>query len=93
MSDFHRTVKTITAFIAFLMMWIHRIDGAAQANRLGCWMPWCSALKCFRQKMDGGFFAGNVMKPLSNLQRLHQVNTEQLFENYRSALNHAPSYQ
>jgi hypothetical protein len=25
------------------------------------------------------------MKPLSNQQRLHQVNTEQLFENYRSA--------
>jgi len=33
------------------------------------------------------------MKPLSNQQRLHQVNTEQLFENYRSALNHAASYQ
>jgi hypothetical protein len=33
------------------------------------------------------------MKPLSNQQRLHQVNTEQLFENYRSALNHATSYQ
>lgn len=32
------------------------------------------------------------MKPLSNQQRLHQVNTEQLFENYRSALNHAASY-
>ena len=33
------------------------------------------------------------MKPLSNQQRLHQVNTEQLFENYRSALNHAAAYQ
>ena len=32
------------------------------------------------------------MKPLSNQQRLHQVNTEQLFENYRSALGHAASY-
>ena len=32
------------------------------------------------------------MKPLSNQQRLHQVNTEQLFENYRSALGHAVSY-
>ena len=42
-SGFHRTVKTITAFIAFLMMWIHRIDGAAQANRLS------DAVFCFRQ--------------------------------------------
>ena len=33
------------------------------------------------------------MKPLSNQQRLHQVNTEQLFENYRSALSHAAAYQ
>ena len=33
------------------------------------------------------------MKPLSNQQRLHQVNTEQLFENYRSAMHHAASYQ
>lgn len=32
------------------------------------------------------------MKPLTNQQRLHQVNTEQLFENYRSALSHAASY-
>lgn len=32
------------------------------------------------------------MKLLSNQQRLHQVNTEQLFENYRSALGHAASY-
>ena len=33
------------------------------------------------------------MKPLSNQQRLHQVNTNQLFENYRSSLSHAASYQ
>src|SRR5574343_82335 len=33
------------------------------------------------------------MKALSNQQRLHQVNTEQLFENYRSAASHAASYQ
>jgi hypothetical protein len=32
------------------------------------------------------------MKPLSNQQRLNQVNTEQLFENYRSAQTHASSY-
>lgn len=32
------------------------------------------------------------MKLLSNQQRLHQVNTEQLFDNYRSALSHATSY-
>jgi hypothetical protein len=32
------------------------------------------------------------MKLLSNQQRLHQVNTEQLFENYRAALGHAASY-
>jgi hypothetical protein len=32
------------------------------------------------------------MKPLSNQQRLHQVNSEQLYENYRSALGHAASY-
>lgn len=32
------------------------------------------------------------MKLLSNQQRLHQVNTEQLFDNYRSALVHAVSY-
>jgi hypothetical protein len=32
------------------------------------------------------------MRSLSNQQRLHQVNTEQLFENYRSALSHAVSY-
>lgn len=32
------------------------------------------------------------MKPLSNQQRLHQVNSEQLYENYRSALGHASSY-
>ena len=32
------------------------------------------------------------MKLLSNQQRLHQVNSEQLFENYRSALGHASTY-
>ena len=32
------------------------------------------------------------MKSLSNQQRLHQVNTGQLFENYRPALGHAASY-
>ena len=32
------------------------------------------------------------MKSLSNQQRLHRVNTEQLFENYRSALGHAVAY-
>lgn len=32
------------------------------------------------------------MKLLSNQQRLHLVNTEQLFDNYRSALNHAKAY-
>lgn len=32
------------------------------------------------------------MKPLSNQQRLHQVNAEQLFENYRAALGHASTY-
>ena len=32
------------------------------------------------------------MKSLSNQQRLHQVNTGQLFENYRPALAHAASY-
>ena len=32
------------------------------------------------------------MKPLSNQQRLHQVNTAQLYENYRSAQSHAASY-
>jgi len=32
------------------------------------------------------------MKLLSNQQRLHQVNCEQLFENYRSALGHAAAY-
>ncbi|MFT3848148.1 MAG: nucleotidyltransferase domain-containing protein [Propionivibrio sp.] len=29
------------------------------------------------------------MKPLSNQQRLHLVNSEQLYENYRAALRHA----
>lgn len=33
------------------------------------------------------------MKPLSNQQRLHLVNTEQLFENHRSAASHAASYR
>lgn len=32
------------------------------------------------------------MKKLSNQQRLHQVNSEQLFENYRSAWGHAAAY-
>lgn len=32
------------------------------------------------------------MKLLSNQQRLHQVNTEQLYESYRFALSHAASY-
>jgi len=32
------------------------------------------------------------LKSLSNQQRLHQVNTEQLYENYRAAQNHAASY-
>jgi hypothetical protein len=32
------------------------------------------------------------MKLLSNQQRLHQINTEQLFDNYRTALSHATSY-
>lgn len=33
------------------------------------------------------------MKSWSNQQRLHQVNTGQLFENYRPALSHAASYR
>lgn len=32
------------------------------------------------------------MKPLSNQQRLHLVNSEQLYENYRAALEHTKSY-
>ena len=32
------------------------------------------------------------MKSLSNQQRLHQVNTAQLYENYRAAQSHAASY-
>ncbi len=32
------------------------------------------------------------MKSLSNQQRLHQVNTSQLYENYRAAQSHAASY-
>jgi len=46
----------------------------------------------FRQDFGSVTFAGNAMKPLSNQQRLHQVNTEQLFENYRSAFGHSASY-
>jgi hypothetical protein len=49
--------------------------------------------KCFRREADGGCFAGNTLKPLSNQQRLHQVNTEQLFENFRSAAVHAATYR
>lgn len=33
------------------------------------------------------------MKPLSNQQRLHQVNTEQLFQNYRAAVGHADAHR
>ena len=32
------------------------------------------------------------MKPLSNQQRLHQVNSEQLYENYRSSRGHWAAY-
>ena len=32
------------------------------------------------------------MKPLSNQQRLHLVNSEQLYENHRAALGHWSSY-
>lgn len=32
------------------------------------------------------------MKPLSNQQRLHQVNSEQLYENYRSSRGHWVAY-
>lgn len=32
------------------------------------------------------------MKSLSNQQRLHQVNTSQLYDNYRAAQSHAASY-
>ena len=32
------------------------------------------------------------MKLLSNQQRLHQVNTAQLYENFRTAQSHAASY-
>jgi hypothetical protein len=46
----------------------------------------------FRQNLDKLIFAGNNMKPLSNQQRLNQVNTEQLFENYRPALTNAAAY-
>jgi len=33
------------------------------------------------------------VKPLSNQQRLHLVNAEQLYENYRAALEHSKSYR
>lgn len=33
------------------------------------------------------------MKPLSNQQRLHLVNSEQLYENYRAALRHAAAHR
>lgn len=33
------------------------------------------------------------MKPLSNQQRLHLVNSEQLYENYRAALRHATAHK
>jgi hypothetical protein len=33
------------------------------------------------------------MKPLSNQQRLHLVNSEQLFQSYRIALGHADAYR
>lgn len=33
------------------------------------------------------------MRPLANQQRLHQVNTEQLFENYREARRQNRSYR
>jgi hypothetical protein len=48
-----------------------------------------SAQALFPAKSKNNIFAGSTMKSLSNQQRLHQVNTEQLFENYRSALGHA----
>lgn len=32
------------------------------------------------------------MKPLTNQQRLHLVNSEQLYENYRAALRHAAAH-
>jgi hypothetical protein len=34
-----------------------------------------------------------IMKPLTNQQRLHLVNSEQLFENYRMALGHWGAYK
>jgi hypothetical protein len=46
----------------------------------------------FPAKFRRNNFAGNVMKLLSNQQRLHLVNSEQLFENYRSAWGHAAAY-
>lgn len=35
---------------------------------------------------------GNIMKSLSNQQRLNLVNTEQLFENYQMALRHVQAH-
>ena len=32
------------------------------------------------------------MKPLTNQQRLHHINSEQLYENYRVALRHAAAH-
>ena len=32
------------------------------------------------------------MRPISNQQRLHLINTEQLFENYQAALRHVQAY-
>jgi hypothetical protein len=46
----------------------------------------------FRQNLENTFFAGNNLKLLSNQQRLHQVNTAQLYENYRAAQSHAAPY-
>lgn len=52
------------------------------------------ALYCrFRQTQQIDNFAGNIMKLLSNQQRLHLINTEQLYENYRGALRNAKGYK
>jgi hypothetical protein len=48
--------------------------------------------QCFRHNQESINFAGNIMKPLSNQQRLHQVNSEQLYENYRSSRGHWAAY-
>jgi len=47
---------------------------------------------CFRQNQENAIFAGNTMKPLSNQQRLHQVNSEQLYENYQTTRGHWAAY-